>query len=281
MLPRRLGRSLELNLGAVRSLVQGTQNAVVDAVENRLFGQEFHLGLGGVDIDIHRVGRKRQVQHTGGEFAHHHLVAVGFLQGCGQQPGFYGAVVDEKGLQGAAGTGVRRLGNEAPEAVAVPAAADLHHPGALPSVDAVDRSLESAGTGGGQHLLAVPDKGKGHFGMGQGLLLHGSGHTAAFHGVGFHEFHSGRGVEEQVPDNDGGAVGAACLRFLGDLAPFQMETGAADGTGGLGQNVDAADGSDGSQGFAPEAHGGNGSQVLRRAQLGGGVAQERGFRILG
>ena len=50
------------------------------AVENGLFVEEFDLGLRRVDVNVHGVGGERQVQHAGGEFAHHDLIAVCFLQ---------------------------------------------------------------------------------------------------------------------------------------------------------------------------------------------------------
>ena len=117
--------------------------------------------------------------------------------------------------------------------------------------------------------------------MGQGLHLHSGGDPGALHGVGFHEFHPGGSVEEQIPDDDGGAVGAAHLGFLRDLSGFQSQAGAGEGTGGLGHDLNAADRCDGSQSFATEAHGADGTQVLGGAQLGGCVAQEGGAGILG
>ena len=83
------------------------------AVKNCLFVQEFYFCFCRVNIHIHRVGRELQMQHTGGELTYHHLVAVSFLQGRDEQPGFDRPVVDEEGLQGPAGSGIRRLGNEA------------------------------------------------------------------------------------------------------------------------------------------------------------------------
>ena len=70
--------------------------------------------------------------------------------------------------------------------------------------------------------------------MGQGLQLHGGGHPAAFDRVGFHEFHPGGGVIEQVPDQNGGAVRAAHLGFLQNLSRFQMQTGAGETPRSLG-----------------------------------------------
>ena len=92
------GRFLELHIGPVGDLIQGTQDAVVDAVKNSLLVEEFYFCLGGMDVYVHHVGRQIQVQNAGGEFAHHNLVPVCFLQGGDQQTGFYRTAIDEEGL---------------------------------------------------------------------------------------------------------------------------------------------------------------------------------------
>ena len=82
--------------------------------------------------------------------------------------------------------------------------------------------------------------------MGQSLHLHGGGHLAPLHGVGFHKFHPGRGVVKQAADDDGGAVRAADLVLLGDLSGLQKKAGAGNGSGGLGHQVHTADRCNGS-----------------------------------
>ena len=88
------------------------------------------------------------MQYAGGEFSHHDLIAIRLFQ-CGyQQPGLNGSAVDKEGLQVAAGAGVRGLGDIARQGILLPAAFYLYHFGALTAVDAVNRSLQSAGAGG-------------------------------------------------------------------------------------------------------------------------------------
>ena len=48
------------------------------------------------------------------------------------------------------------------------------------------------------------------------------GHTAALHGVGFHEFHPGGGVEKEVTDDDGRPFGTADLGFFQNFSRFQL-----------------------------------------------------------
>ena len=115
--------------------------------------------------------------------------------------------------------------------------------------------------------------------MGQRLHLHGGGHTGTFHRIGFHKLHAGRGVEEQVTDDDGGTIGAAGFRFFHNIACFQTETDAFNGRGGLGQQVNTADRRNGGQSFTTETAGGNGGQILCGAKLRCGMAQEGGAGI--
>ena len=130
--------------------------------------------------------------------------------------------------------------------------------GAFPAIDTVDRCLQSTVSGGRQHLLTVFEKLESHLRMGQGLQLHGGSHPAALHGVGFHEFHPGRGIEKEVANHNGGAVRAANFRFFPDVSGFQQQAGAGEIAGSLGHQLNAADGGNGSQSFATEAHGADG-----------------------
>ena len=107
-----------------------------------------------------------------------------------------------------------------------------------------------------------------------------SGHPASLYGVGFHELHPGGGVEEQIPDDDGGAVGTAGFFLLLNDPGLQVKTCARKAAGGLGQQVNAADGGNGCQCLSPESHGGDGCQVLLCAEFGSGMALEGRHRIL-
>ena len=230
-------------------------------------------------VHIHHARWQIQMQHTGGEFACHDLVPVGFLQCGDQQTGFDRPSVDEKGLQAAAGAGVAWLGHKAGEGILLPAAVNPCHAGTFSAVDAVNCIGKLAAAGGVQNFLAVAQHPEGNAGMCQRLQLHGGSDTAALDRVGLHKLHAGGGVEKQVPDDDGGTVGAACLRFLHDFPRFQLKAYTFNGRGHLGQQIDAADGGNGGQGFAAETAGGDGSQVFGGTQFGSCVAQKGGFRI--
>ena len=287
-LPGGLGRRggglrllLQLQRRPAGGLVQGRQDAESNAVEHRPLVGELHLGLGRVDVDVHGLPGQLQAQDAAGEAARHHLIGVGLLQGGGHELGFHRPAVDEKLLVVPVAPGGRGLGDVAGQPQILPLAFDLHHiHGQLAAEHLVDGAVEVTVAGGLQDGLPVLDEPEGHVGMGQGLALDGAGHLGGLHGVALHEFQPGRGVVEQIPYHDGGAVGAAGGAALRDPARLQPQAQAL-GPGGLGQQVDFGHGGDGGQGLSPEAQGADGGQILLGAQLAGGVAQEGGFGVLG
>ena len=261
---------------------QGPQHAVVDGVKDGPFRQEPDLCFGRMHIDVHQMGRQIQVEHTAGEPALHHLILIGLLQRRGQQLGLDGPPADEKVLARPVATGGRGLAHEAPEGIVLPMAFHRHQTsGKLPPVDAIDGAAKFPVAGGAEQLLAVLQKADGHVGMGKGLPLDGGKDMGAFGGVGFHKFHPGRGVVKEVPDENGGAVGASGLSVFRDLAALQMEGCTGGCPGEPGQKVDTADAGNGRQGFAPESHGHNGRQIVGTAQLAGGVTEKGCLRVVG
>ena len=221
------------------------------------------------------------MQYTGRKFANHNPVAVGLLKGCDQQPGFDRTIVDEKGLQVPAGSGVSRLGYIAGKLAVFPVAVYLDHFSGFSSVYTVNSCLQVAVSGGGKNLFSVPQKANGNLRVGKGLLLHSGSYPAAFYCVRFHKFHPGGGVEEQIPHDDGSTAGTAGFGFLRDVTGLQSQTCTERHRFRFGQKINAADRGNGSQGFSTEAHGGNACQILSIAQLGGSMAQKGGSCILG
>ena len=234
-----------------------------------------------MNIHIHGVGGQIQMQNTGGEFACHDLIPVCFFQSGHQKLRFHRTAIDEEGLQISTGPGVCRTGDKTGERIAFPTAVYLGHLGAFSAINAVDCGLQTAGAWSGENLFPVPQHGKGYIGMGQCLHLDSSGDFAALHGVRLHELHPGGGVVEQIPDDDGGAFGAAGIASFYNGAGLQSQTGAGNSAGGFGHKINAADGSDSSQSFTTETAGRNSGQVFSGTELGGGMAQECGGCILG
>ena len=252
----------------------------MNAVEYSLFLQEFHFRLGRMHIHIHHVCRDIQMQHAGREFTHHDLIAVSLFKGSDHNLGFHRTAIDEESLQIAAGAGIGGLGNIAGQMVILPTAVHGNHPCKFPAIHAVYRCLQVAGAGGGELLLSVPQKGDGNLRVCQCLNLYRSGHTTAFVSIGFHEFHTGGGVEKQIPHDDGGAIRAADFAVVRDYTGFQTQAGAGEAVGGFGHQINAADRCHRCQCFTAEAKGGNGSQILCSTQLGGGMAQKGSAGII-
>ena len=116
--------------------------------------------------------------------------------------------------------------------------------------------------------------------MAERQLCHHSGSRRALGTVLFHEFHPCRGVVEQVPHTHGGALRAPGGRDLTGYAALQMQGRAAVGAPHTGENIQPRHGGDGRQRLAPETQRPDSRQVLRPAQLAGGVAQKRGRQLL-
>ena len=248
---------------------------MVHRVEHLPLPGEFDLGLGGMDVDVHRRHRQRHGQDAAGELALHELVAVALLQGRRQQLGLDEAAVDKEHLHGPGAPAHERLGDKAGHGDVAPPALHGHQgPGEVPAQGRVDGGVQSAVAGGVEGLGAVLDEFEGDVWMGQGQMLHEPRHGGGLGAVLPHEFQPGRGVVEQVPDHDGGALRRAGVLHLAGDAPLQVQGSAAGGALLPGQDVHPADGGDSRQGLAPEAQGADPAQVLRRAQLAGGVAEK-------
>ena len=87
--------------------------------------------------------------------------------------------------------------------------------GKIPAQGGIDGGAELAVAGGMEDLGAVADQLHGHLRVAQGQVGDNAGDGGTLGGVLLHKFHAGGGVVKQVPDADGGALGAA---GLGDLA---------------------------------------------------------------
>ena len=241
---------------------------------------EFHLGLGGVHVDIHRRHRQRHLQHASGEPALHQLVPVALFQGGSQQLRLDEPAVDEKHLHGPGSPAVDRGRHEAPDPdVAAPAVHRHQGLGKLPAQGGVDSGFQFPIAGGVEGLLAVLDEFKGNVRVAQGQMLHKPCHGGRLRAVLFHEFQPGGGVVEQVRHPDGGALRGALLPDGAHVSPLAVDSRAHRVFRTPGQHIHPADGGNGCQSLAPEAQGADPGQVLRRPELAGGVAEKGGGQL--
>ena len=260
--------------------LQGGQDGVVHRPEHRALIAELHLGLGRVDVHVHRAALQLQVEDAGGKLAHHLLVFVRLLQGGHHQPGLHLPAVDEEELPVPAGPAAGGLGHIAGDRHILPGAADLGEAqGQLPAQNGVHRRLELPVPGGEQLLLPVPEELHAHLRVGQGHPLDHGKDGGPLGRVLLHKFQPGRGVVEQVPHHHGGAQGTARLLHRSGHAPLQGEGGPQRAVLGAGHHLHPGDGGDGRQGLPPKAQGADGLQVVLGAQLAGGVAEKGGLQL--
>ena len=151
---------------------------------------------------------------------------------------------------------------------------------ALPGHEQLDDVEQLPVPRGGEHRLAVPDEAEGDLRMGQGLPLQNAVDGAGLGHIAFHILIPGGHAEKHVPHHDGGAVRAPGGALLQLLTVFNGIRPAHLLLPGLGQDLHMGHRRDGGQCLSPEAQGADALQILRRAQLAGGVAQKGGGHLL-
>ena len=242
---------------------EGLFDRVVDGVKDVVFPGKADFGLGGVDVDVHKLGRHLEHQNAAGELALH----GGALEG-GLHPGHHGAVVDGaavdvKILHAAAGPAAAGRGDQPVDGVQTLPAGHFEQVAAeLTAEHRVGGAAQLPVAGGDILGLALPDELEADLGVAEGLPGDHVGHKGALAGVLFQELHPGGGIEEEVPHPDGGAHRPGS-RLGGLLFPafVAVEDGAVAALG-AGQQLHPGDAGDGSQRLPPEAEGVDGGQVV-------------------
>ena len=244
--------------------------------------QELDLDLRRVDVHIHQMLRQPQLQHAVGIAPDHQPVAVGLLERGGHRLRAHQPPVDEKDLLHPVAARGRRARDIAREREALPFALHGDHlAGALPPQNGVKRALELPVAGGLELLGALAQHAEGDLGMRQRQLLHGGQNGRALDGVALHEFQACGGVIEQIADDDRRAHGTPGLAALGHDAAVKMQRRAEIVFASAREQIDARNGGDRRQRLAAEAQRADRLEILRRAQLACGVAQEGRLGVLG
>ena len=251
---------------------------------------EAHLGLGGMDVDVHQPGV--EVDEEGGHrvAAVGQHVGVGGAQGAGQQPVLHRAAVDEEVLvAGVAAVegGQARVAAQAHAVAGVVdgqgvglevAAQHRGQPGEPPRLArGLGRQLE--------HAAAVDLQGEADGGAGHGVAAQLVGHRQGLGALAAHELEPGGGGVEQVAHLHPRPVRAPLRVGEGGRAHrahgarvYAQAVRLAAGAGPAGERQ-ARHRGDGGQGFAAEAQGGDVQEVRLAVgalgQLGGGVALHR------
>ena len=112
-------------------------------------------------------------------------------------------------------------------------------------------------------------------GMGESVVSDEGGDVGELGLLGLEEFATGRRVEEEIADGDGGAGGKAGVFDAVDVAASDLDYGAGVVFWGTGFEGQAGDAGNGWEGFAAEPEGGDRQEIVGGAELAGGVAFKR------
>ena len=270
-----------LGLDAVL-LCQGRQHRVIHQVEHALFLGEFDLGLGGVDVDVHRGVGERQIDHAGGEAPHQQCVFIRLLHSGLQQGRADIAPIAVEKLRGAVAAARRGGGGKAGSAhVAVLAGNRQQILGHLAAQQSVDAGRRFPVAGGEKFFLPVAHEAHRNLGPAQRAAQRGLHAGRGLRPIGFEKLEPGGGVEEDAAHGHDRTLGAAGLVHILNIARGDGDVGAAAVALPTGGQLDFADGGDGGQRLTAKAHRADGLQSLLVMELGGGVAHEGDARVLG
>ena len=195
-----------------------------DGVEGKSFLLELDLALGRRDVNVDPIGidfdhqDQEWVPTVGGD------VAEGDVDGGGQRTRSDGAAIDVDVLEGAGGLGDVRRTDEAPEDHAGKLLVDRREgAGEVARPDFGNGALHLAVTVGADGGLAVVGQGERDVWVGDGVPGNVVEGLAEFGGVALEELEAGRGVVEQVSDNQFGAARAGHAGGGRDDGPTDAE----------------------------------------------------------
>src|SRR6202007_2057763 len=116
--------------------------------------------------------------------------------------------------------------------------------------------------------------------IGERVMRDERGDVAKLRSVGLQKFAARRDAVEKVGDADRGACGKAGGFPANEFASGKFDARAFDVFFCTGFEEQARDGGDCRESFAAEAERGNGEEIIRGAQLAGGVALEGEQRVI-
>ena len=244
-----------------------------------------HFHLGGMDIDVHMLGRHGQMQDSKGKAVLHEVGPVALLQACGKLFAAQHPSVDKKSLEGSAGAADLRFSQEAVDRHAGIRVLRMNGddgPCRLPAVDAVDQLPQIAVACGVEFILSVDPVVERDQGMGQGLFFHQIRDIAGL-GLGLaQEFPSDRDLSEQVADDDRSSVRCSDLLQIdlhGGIGGIGRQVvvdrpGPREGAAHLCDHFHLGDGGYTGQRLSAKAQGGQVGQILCILDLAGRVTDK-------
>ena len=234
-----------------------------------------HLHLGGmhVHIDVFRIGG--QMQQGKGKFMLHQPGLISRLQPLGQQRASDISSIDEEKLKVPVGTDHRRTSQKAVNG----------HPlhlrmkrqklsGDFPSVDAVYDLLQVSVSRCVEADVPVHHELKRHIRTGQGHVLHQIGHVASFRRRSFQKFLSHRRIKKELSGDHRGSLRRADFRKFLFHTAVQPVMDAGERILCLRDQFHHGNRRNAGKRFPPETQTVDVIQILRRADLAGGMAEK-------
>ena len=254
-----------------QALAQGRQEKRVD-----LAGfVKANFGFGGMDVDVHGLGRQAQVYHRRGVPAPGQEPGIDLAQNRPQDTVDHHPAVHQEDLEAGAGQGEIRRTHET-----------RHLPGPLGKRQgehmgrefrAPDRGHpfhQRRGSRGRQHGPGRGGQGKVDLGVAQGQVAQRAQDLGLFGFRTLQKFLPGRGVEKEFRHLHLGAGRRRRRRGFDDLPGASHHLKAPRGPRGAADEAEPAHRGDGGQGLPPKTQAGDGQQVGLGGQLAGGVAPE-------
>ena len=254
--------------------------AVIYGAEHVPLRCELNFGLGGVHVNVGKLGRKVDKQNATGVFTVGDIRTEGFLQRRLNGFAFYVSAVNEGVLHISASSCTVGGGNKAVGANAFVGVIYLGKGfGKLSAEYRIDSVIQLSVAACRKLSLAVGNNGKGYIGVGKGKLFCHCNAGCPLGAVFFKEFLPCGGVIKYIPHRNGGAVGTARI-YHNHTVLVGGKAGAHFLLAVLGNYIKLRNRPDSRQSLAAEAKGTNSVNIVAAAYFAGGVAQKRLWDIL-
>ena len=234
-----------------------------------------HLHLGGmhVHVDVLRVGG--QMQQGKGKFMLHQPGLISRFQSLGQQRASDISSVDEEKLKVSVGADHRRASQEAVNGQPLHLRSKRQKlSGDFPSIDAVYDFLQVSVSRCVKTDVPVHHELKRHIRTGQGHVLHQIGHVASFRRRSFQKFLSHRRIKKELSGDHRGSLRRADFRKFLFHTAVQPVMDAGERILCLRDQFHHGNRRNAGKRFPPETQTVDVIQILRRADLAGGMAEK-------
>ena len=281
---RNIGRALHVEVDAGREIVlaEGFADRGHQDLEDHALVLELHLGLGGMDVDVHPFRLGFQVKEVGGGIFVGHQFLVGLAYGLVEERRTEIAAVHEEELVAGALAGVFRVADVSADSDQRRIDVHFHELlGQVHAVDVEDAFLPRSGGPQVMDLLAIGRKPESDLRPDQGDAEELLDDGPELGSIGLQELAAGRNVIEKVADSEiaAGRGRYGCCRGRLRVGNFHLYAHLVIGTAGLERHF--RDSCYRGEGFAAESVGQDPLQVFSLVDLARGVSLEAEDGIVG